>query len=82
MRGGIVTTARANQVQVITAHAALTHDEARRHGKTRSNGVLPGAHCANHTVRRCGRLLDAKFFCVGQYQISRINRLYDDRAGP
>jgi hypothetical protein len=82
MRGRIVTTAHAPQIHRIAARGALTHDEAGRHGNTRSNGVLPYAHCADHRVRRCGRLLDAKFFGIGKYQISGINRPYDDRAGP
>ncbi|HEX8112882.1 MAG TPA: hypothetical protein VF516_34360 [Kofleriaceae bacterium] len=86
MRGRIVTTARAHQVHVIAARAALTHDETRRHGKTCStcsNGVLPGAHCANHRVRRCGRLRDAPFSRVARYQIYQIydvNQFYAGRA--
>jgi hypothetical protein len=82
MRGRIVTAARVRQIHRIVARGALTHDEAGRHGKTRSNGVLSDAHCADHRVRRCGRLLDAPFFRIGKYQISSINRPCDDRAGP
>jgi hypothetical protein len=33
MRGRIVTTARAHQVNVIAARAPLTHDEAGRHAR-------------------------------------------------
>jgi hypothetical protein len=80
MRGRIVITARANQVHVIAARAALTHDETRRHGKTCSNGVLPHAHCANHRVRQCGRLADEAFSCAVQYQIDSVNPTYDGRA--
>ena len=61
MRGRIVTGARADQVHVIAALAALAHDELQRGGRTRSNAVLLSAHCANHRVRRCGRLTVARF---------------------
>jgi len=67
MRGRIVTAARVDQVHVIAALAALAHDELPRSGRTRSNAVLLAAHCANHRVRRCGRLRDARFSRVAHY---------------
>jgi hypothetical protein len=67
MRGRIVIAARTVGVHVIAALAALAHDEPRRGGRTWSNAVLLGAHCANHRVRRCGRLRDAGFYRVARY---------------
>jgi hypothetical protein len=67
MRDRIVITAHAAGVHVIAALAALAHDEARRCTRTRSNAVLPSRHCANHTVRRCGRLRDAQVSRMVQY---------------
>jgi hypothetical protein len=67
MRGGIVTAARADQVHGIAALAAPAHDAPGRGGRTRSNAVLLSAHCANHRVRRCGRLRDAEFSRIAHY---------------
>jgi hypothetical protein len=67
MRGRIVTSARADQVHVIAALAALARDELPRTGRTRSNAVLLPAHCADLRVRGCGRLRDARFSRVAHY---------------
>jgi hypothetical protein len=67
MRGRIVTAALADQVHVIAGRAALAHDEARRSGRIWSNAVLRPVHCADHKVRRCGRLRDARFSRVARY---------------
>src|SRR5882672_5547867 len=71
MRGRIVITARGVGVHVISALAALAHDELQRSGRTWSNAVLLPTHCANLTVRRCGRLRDAQFSRDARYRISR-----------
>src|ERR1044071_5565189 len=71
MRGRIVITARAVGVHVISALAALAPDELRRSGRTWSNAVLLPTHCADHTVRRCGRVRDALVSRVARYWILR-----------
>jgi hypothetical protein len=80
MRGGIVITARAVGVHVISVVAALAHDELRGRGRIWSNAVLLATHCANHTCASVGECAMRHFLAWPHTGSSGVNPFCGDRA--